>query len=111
MFRVKEIKNIREEDRVYEPSSDASTTEKILFYKRTLLVAIPAFLVLSVITFWDLKKIELGTVESVSLWGPISLIYDFLGHWAAVATTPLLGVLAVVMLLRKIKALKNTERS
>jgi hypothetical protein len=106
----KELQNTREEDRVFEPSADASTTEKIAFYNKTLSIGIPAFMILSAWTYFDLTNLESGTVEYVSLWSPISLLYDWGGYKLAVLAAPLLGILSVFLLLRKIKALKNTHQ-
>jgi hypothetical protein len=106
----KELKNTREDDRVFAPSADASVTEQISFYNRTLLIGIPAFIILSVMTYFDLQKLESGTVEYVSLWAPVSLLYDLGGYWLAVLGTPLLGILVIVLLLIKIGKLKNTEQ-
>jgi hypothetical protein len=104
-----EINNTREEDKVYAPAEDSTKSEKIAFYNRALSISIPAFIILSVWTYLDLKNLELGTVEYVSLWGPISLLYDFGGYRLAVISTPLLGVLTMFLLLRKINELKSNE--
>ena len=106
----REIKNTREEDRVFAPSTDSSTTEKRSFYKKVLLIAIPAFIILSIWIYTDFKDLESGTVEYVSAWGPISLLYELGGFWLAVLATPLLGVITITLLLKKIQELKNTEQ-
>lgn len=106
----KELKNAREEDRVYAPSTDSTIAEKISFYKRMLLIGVPAFIITSVWTYIDLKSLESGTVGSVLLWESVSLLYSLGGFWLAVLATPLLGVLIVILGLRKIKELKDTEQ-
>jgi hypothetical protein len=104
------IKNTREEDRVFAPSTDTSKTEKISFYNKTLWVGIPAFIILSVWTYGDLTDLESGIVESVSIWEPIHLLYNMGGYWLAILATPLLGILSVILILRKIKELKNIKQ-
>ena len=106
----KELKNTRDEDRDYAPSTDSTIAEKISFYKRMLLIGVPAFIITSIWTYLDLKSLESGTVDSVLLWEPVSLLYNLGGFWLAVLATPLLGVFIVILGLRKIKELNNTEQ-
>jgi hypothetical protein len=75
-----------------------------------LLIGVPAFIITSVWTYIDLKSLESGTVGSVLLWEPVSLLYNLGGFWLAVLATPLLGVLIVILGLRKIKELKDSEQ-
>ncbi|PXY42282.1 hypothetical protein DMB65_03375 [Flavobacterium cheongpyeongense] len=103
----RELKITREEDRVFAPSTDASTTEKISYYKKILLIGIPAFFILSVWTYIDLKSLEKGTVEYMSVWAPIFFLYNLGGFWTAVLATPLLGCTTLILLLKKINDLKK----
>jgi len=104
----RELKSAKKEDKIFAPSADVSTAEKISYYKKILLIGIPAFIILSVLTYIDLKDLEKGTVEYVSVWGPISFLYNLSGFWTAVLATPLLGFTTVVILLKKIKDIKNS---
>lgn len=104
------VQNIKDEDNNLGPPTNSSNDEKISYYKRILLIAIPAFIILSVWIFWQLYNLELGLVESVSLWEPISLLYDWGGFWVAVLATPILGILLVIELIFKIKKLRNSDR-
>lgn len=106
----KELKVTSESERVFAPSIDSTTTEKISFYKRMLLLGIPAFIILSIWIYFDLSKLENGTVQSVSLWEPISMLYNLGGYWPAVLGTPLLGLLTVALLIKKLIELKNIEK-
>jgi hypothetical protein len=103
----KELNNTSDEEQVFAPSTDSSVREKISFYKRMVLIAIPAFIILSVWTYLDLKSLESGAVAYVSLWGPISLLYNLGGYWLALLTTPVLGIIIVTLLLRKIVVTKQ----
>jgi len=105
------IQNIKDEDNNFGPPVNSSTDEKIAYYKRILFIALPAFIVLSVWIFWQLNNLESGLVESISLWSPISLLFDWGGFWMAVLATPVLGFLLVIELFFKIKKLKNTDNS
>jgi hypothetical protein len=104
------VQNIKDEDNNFGAPANSSTDEKITYYKRILFIALPAFIILSVWIFWQLNNLELGLVESVSLWEPISLLYDWGGFWLAVLATPILGILLVIELIFKIKKLRNSDR-
>ena len=101
--------SVNEKDPVVGPLHDATTEEKISYYKKGVWIAIAAFTILSVWTIIDLNALKSGTEESVSLWGPIALLYQYGGYWLAVITTPLLGLLVVLNFLRKIKILHQLE--
>jgi hypothetical protein len=105
----KQLETTREEDRVYAPNTDASAEESVGFYKKMIFIGIPAFIGLSLWTYFDLNNLESGNVESVRLWEPISLLYEFGGFWIAVLATPLLGIVSVFLLIRKIQEVKRNS--
>ena len=66
--------------------------ERAAMVKRAALVGTPAVALLSAWAAWDLRQLESGAVESISLWAPITLAYDFGGFWTAVLGLPALWV-------------------
>lgn len=104
-----EVQNIKDEDNNFGSPENSSMDGKISYYKRILFIALPAFILFSVWIFWQLNNLESGVVESISLWGPISLLYDWGGFWLAVLATPVLGILFAIELLFKIKKLRNSD--
>lgn len=106
----KELKKTEKEDQVFSYPDNSPVKEKISYLTRIAIIGAIAFLILSVWTYFDLKDLESGTVEYVRLWAPISLLYDLGGFWLAVLATPLLGILTIFLLMRKIKELKYNSQ-
>ena len=52
---------------------------------------------LSAWVYSDLSALESGEVESVILWAPIAMAYDFLGFWGAVSILPVLVVFLIFL--------------
>ena len=98
----KQAKNTAEEKKVFTPT-DAPAADQITYFKRLLLIGIPAFILLSIWIIYDLNSLESGTEKSVSLWAPIAFLYNSFGYWVAVLTIPVLGCIVIVTLLSLIR--------
>ncbi len=105
----KKIRHTREEDMVYQPSTDASKTEITSYYKRIFYISIPVFIILSIEIYFDLKDLEQGNAESVRIWAPIAFLYEHGGFWLGVLSTPILGILCLFVLWKKIKRTKASD--
>lgn len=104
----KEIKNTREEERVYQPPTDATKSEIISYYKRLFYISIPAFIILSVWIYYDLTELESGNEDSVTIWAPIAFLYEKGGYWLAILTTPIIGIICCFAFWKIIKKTKES---
>ncbi|MCC6459841.1 MAG: hypothetical protein IT260_05205 [Saprospiraceae bacterium] len=89
------------EDAAYVPPGDEEALEQITYFKRLLLLAVPAFPILALWIYSDLKQLESGAAESVRIWGPVAFLYEQGGFWVAILAVPLLGVFVLGALLKK----------
>lgn len=101
------IKDTRQEDIVYAPPTDASNDEKVKYYKRVLYIGVPAFIVVSLINLFNLNKLVSGEVDNIMIWAPVAFLYDKFGYFTAVLSVPLLGILVVILGIRKIKSFQK----
>jgi hypothetical protein len=97
----KKLQKTDKDDMAFVPREDSPATEKISYFKRLAIVGGIAFAILSVWTYFDLQNLESGTVEYVKLWAPISLLYNLGGFWLATLITPILGIVIILLLLKK----------
>lgn len=103
-------KAVAEDEPAYvDPLANTTTDEKLQYYRKILYVGVPAFALLSAWIIYELNNLESGEVHSVSIWGPVALIYEYSGYWPAVLFLPVLGVLSVGVLIRKSIQLKKQE--
>lgn len=98
-----------ESNRVYSPDVNTSTIEQIAYYKRMVRIGIVAFLILTCMTIYDLNQVQSGEVEHLRTWMPVSFLYNLGGYWLAIMTTPLIGLITLYLLIRKIKQLKAKQ--
>jgi hypothetical protein len=78
-------------------------SERAATVKRAMLVGTPAVAVLSAWAAWDLRQLELGRADYVTLWAPLSLAYDLGGYWAAVLGLPVLWVFFIAYAMLKLR--------
>jgi len=67
-----------------------------------------AVTVLTAWTTYDLHRLETGSIDYVSTFGPSATLYQFLGFWPAVCFLPALGVLGVWGITRRMRAFRKT---
>jgi len=72
-----------------------AVAERARALRRVMWVGGSAAGALSIWTAWALWTVETGRSESVDLWGPVAVVYRYLGFWPAVLVCPALGVLIV----------------
>lgn len=92
------------EDAAFVPPTDAEALEQVASFKRMLYLVVPAFPILSIWIYSDLRSLESGAAESVMIWGPVAFLYEQGGFWAAILAVPLLGVFVLGALLKKMNA-------
>ena len=91
----------RAEDAAFVPPTDAEVLEQMAYFKRMLYLAVPAFPILAIWIYSDLRSLESGAAESVRIWGPVAFLYETGGFWVAILAVPLLGVFAIAALFKK----------
>lgn len=108
------LKEVGEEEMSDDPITTAATIavegtaeEQISYYQKIILAGAVAFPALSLLTWSDLNDLESGTVESVRLWAPFAFLYNIGGYWTAVLAAPVLGVVVIGLLIKKVYDLKN----
>lgn len=83
--------------------------QQIEYLQRIMKMSLVAFPVLILYITVELTRLERGNVDSVMLWAPISLLYQNLGYWPAVAATPALGIFCFFALNRRLKQLASQD--
>jgi len=84
---------------------DAASPEiRRKMYVKLIWTSALAFPVLTAWTAWDLRQLEAGRQETVSVWWPLAFLYEHLGYWPTVLSLPLLGVFCIGVFVRKIKS-------
>ena len=88
----KDVRLVRDEERAFAPSVNASVSEQIAHCKRILIICGIVFPALAIITAIDLNSLENGNRESVMLVFPIAFLYHVGGFLPAVSAIPLFGI-------------------
>jgi hypothetical protein len=81
----------------------ARQTRRIMWLLGTILTFGSAFMA------YQLAQVEFGGAPSATVWGPVALMYELFGFWPAVLLVPVLGVLILFSLARKLRALKEGQ--
>jgi hypothetical protein len=90
---------------------DLPLEERAAAVRRLTLLFSAAAIVGSGFTLYQLVQLELGWAQRVTVWAPIALLYDFLGFWPAVLLVPALGLLGIIGMASKLRAIKAATRS
>jgi hypothetical protein len=106
-FCFRNARKARDEERVDAPPVGASVAEQIAYYKRFLGATLVIFPIYTVITVIQLNALESGNDQSVALWIPVSLLYNWGGYWVAILSVPLMGVLISYVWLWKIRKIRE----
>jgi hypothetical protein len=89
---------------------DLPLEERAAAVRRLMLLFSAAILVGSGFTLYQLMQLEFGRAQRVTVWAPIALLYDFLGFWPAVLFVPALGLLGIIGMVSKQRAIKAGTR-
>lgn len=84
----------------------APPEEQIYISKRVIWLMPIIGAVPSVWTYLDLRALEDGSANSVTIWGPVSVIYEHFGFWPAVVCFPSLILFIVVLSVYRIERSK-----
>ena len=58
---------------------------------------------------YQLVQVEFGSAQRVTVWAPVAMMYDFFGFWPAVLFVPAIGLLIILSLARKLRAIKESQ--
>ncbi len=106
LYNFRNARKVPEDQPLGGPPPNSSLAQQLAFYRRTLVLAVIAFAVLSAWIAMDLNALESGRRESVTLWAPIAFLYRLGGYWLAVLAAPALGAyvcFASARMIRKIQ--------
>lgn len=74
--------------------------------RRIMLLFAAAIIVGTGFTVYELVQLEYGWAERATVWRPIADLYRFLGFWPAVLFIPAIGLLGLIEMARKLRAIK-----
>lgn len=80
---------------IFYEISKQPPVEQIRGCKRSIWVLAILGPVLSCWTYYDLFSVETGAEQSVSVWVPVAMLYNFFGFWPAVLCWPLFCSLVI----------------
>lgn len=103
----KKIKETNEDEMMYAPQMDATKEEQIKYYKRCIYLGLVSFSLLTLATTISLNDLVSGNKERVELFAPVSFVYKQFGYDSAVLSVPILGVIVILLLVRKINIIKS----
>jgi hypothetical protein len=89
---------------------DLPLKERATAVLRLLLLFSAVIIVGSGFILYQLVRLEFGWAQRVTVWAPIALLYDFLGFWPAVLFVPALGLLGIIGMASKLRAIKAATR-
>ena len=89
---------------------DLPLEERAAAVRRLMLLFSAVIIVGSGFILYQLVQLELGWAQRVTVWAPIALLYDFLGFWPAVLFVPALGLLGIVGMASKLRAVRAATR-
>ena len=108
-YCYRKLKRVRDEDMLYQPATDATTLEKIRYYKRVLLFGTLGFIGLSFFTWQDLNELVEPGNHSVRLMMHVAVLYELGGYWLAVLATPIVGIIVCLGMVKIISNLKKKD--
>lgn len=92
---------------VFYDIDEAPPEEQIHVSKRVIWLMPLIGAVPSIWTYLDLRALEDGSVNRVSVWGPVSLVYEHFGFWPASLCFPSLVLFIVVLSIYRIERSKS----
>lgn len=85
------------------PAEGARQTRNFMWIVGIVLTLGAAFMA------YQLAQVEFGSARSATVWAPVALAYDLFGFWPAVLLLPALGVVIILALARKLRAIKESQ--
>lgn len=85
------------------PAEGARQTRNGMWVIAVITVLGTAFMV------YQLVQVEFGAARSVTVWGPVAMMYELFGFWPAVLLVPALGLLLIAVMAWKLRAIKESQ--
>ncbi|HEY7549028.1 MAG TPA: hypothetical protein VH913_05860 [Hyphomicrobiaceae bacterium] len=85
------------------PAEGARQTRRAMWIIAVIAVLGTAFMA------YQLVQVEFGTERSVTVWGPVAMMYEVFGFWPAVLFVPVLGIVILFSMARKLRAIKEGQ--
>src|SRR5262245_1361814 len=85
------------------PAEGARQTRIAMAVIAVIAIAVSALMV------YQLAQLEFGMAQSVTVWAPVAMMYEFFGFWPAVLFVPVLGIVVVFSMGRKLQAIKEGQ--
>jgi len=89
------LKALLEATNAKQTQFDPPPEEQIEICKKTIWIMAAAGPTMGCYAFSRLSALETGSVDSISVWGPVAMVYDFLGFWGAILCWPLISGIVI----------------
>jgi len=90
---------------------DLPLQERVGALHRLMLIFSAVIILMSAVTTYQLLQLAHGLDEEVGLRKPIAALYNHFGLWPAVLLIPAIGLLGIVELVRKLRAVRQATQS
>jgi hypothetical protein len=88
---------------------DLPVDQRLRTLRRFLALVPIAFTPAAALMGYELMRVEYGWARSVSVWAPVAFVYNSLGFWPAVLLIPALGLLLMMYLAWKLRAIRESN--
>jgi hypothetical protein len=85
------------------PAEGARQTRNLMWIVGIVLTLGAAF------TAYQLAQVASGPARSATVWAPVALMYEMFGFWPAALFLPAAGLLIILALARKLRAIKEGQ--
>ena len=90
---------------------DLPPDQRVRALRRSMWLVAIAFTPATALIAYELAQVEYGWARTVSVWAPVAFVYNALGFWPAVLFVPAVGLLIVLALAWKLRAVRESNPS
>jgi hypothetical protein len=88
---------------------DNSSEQQVRQTRNSMLITGAGTVLLGGFIAYQLFQVEFGTAQSVRVWAPVALLYNSFGFWPAILCVPVLGVVILLVLARKLRSIRESS--
>src|SRR5262245_1919352 len=88
---------------------DLPVDQRVRALRRFMVLVPIGFTPAAALMGYELMRVEYGWARSVSVWAPVAFVYNSLGFWPAVLLIPVLGLLLMMYLGWKLRAIRESN--